>query len=210
MLTTHFYQFLSNLLGGQQTRGSVYVALGSGLPEWDRSLPIYNRRTNSLQNEVVRKLVSSEDIVYVDEQNNPVSEPTTKIRISMNFLAGEGIGSIREAGVFMGRSASSDANAGELVCYYMHPLIEKSDTASLSRQFFINLTPSISSGSQFVTQYLGNSNSREVHNLENQQGSCQIAEISFDRVIYFASLEQAQALGYDACAFCFGRDVSTR
>ena len=209
MLTNNFYQYLANLLSGQQDQGNVYIALGGGLDQWDQSLPVYDRAVSGLQNEIVRKLISSEDIAYLDEEDNPSDQATTKIQISTQFLPGEGEGSVRETGLFVG-SATAESDSGELISYYMHPRLEKNETLTLSRSFLINLTPSESSGAQFVTRYLGNSNSQELHDLENQQASCQIDEIRFDHVIYFASLEQAQSMGYDACAYCFGRELSQR
>jgi len=54
-------------------------------------------------------------------------------------------------------------------------------------------------------RYLGNSNTKEVHDLDHETSSCQIDEIiaaGHDRP--FESLRDAHVLGYDNCAFCVG------
>lgn len=63
---------------------------------------------------------------------------------------------------------------------------------------------------QLKTRLLGNSGSRELHNLENEKPGCQIAEIRPDHRFYFQSTDQAEKLGYDFCAYCFGRARSKR
>jgi len=54
-------------------------------------------------------------------------------------------------------------------------------------------------------RYLGNTNTTEVHDLDNEKGSCQIDEIikaGHDKP--FATLQAAHAAGYDNCAYCLG------
>lgn len=81
---------------------------------------------------------------------------------------------------------------------------------TLERSFRLDLTPKSTGPGQVVTCYLGNSNSQEFHDLGNLTAACQVDEIRFDRRIYFASPEQATALGYEFCAFCFGRELLHR
>lgn len=61
-----------------------------------------------------------------------------------------------------------------------------------------------------VTRWLGNSSSRELHDLEAETASCQLAEIAEDRRFYFSSFEAGREHGYDPCAYCFGREASQR
>lgn len=63
---------------------------------------------------------------------------------------------------------------------------------------------------QLKTRLLGNASSRELHDLENEKPGCQIGEIRPDHRFYFRSEEQAQALGYDFCAYCYGKTRSRR
>lgn len=60
------------------------------------------------------------------------------------------------------------------------------------------------------TRLLGNSGPRELHDLDNEKPNCQIAEIRPDQRFYFQSVEQAEKLGYDFCAYCFGKSRSRR
>lgn len=58
-------------------------------------------------------------------------------------------------------------------------------------------------------QYLGNTESKEVHDLDNEQTNCQIDEIiraGHDRP--FDTLQAAKKAGYDNCAWCL--EGSTR
>ena len=55
-------------------------------------------------------------------------------------------------------------------------------------------------------RYVGNTDSKHVHDLENEQTSCQIDELIRawnDRL--FTTLGGAHAAGYDNCAYCLGR-----
>lgn len=59
-------------------------------------------------------------------------------------------------------------------------------------------------------RYLGNVNTRELHDLQKITPMCRIDEISIDRRYFFSRIEDAQALSYDFCAYCFGRALSKR
>jgi hypothetical protein len=63
---------------------------------------------------------------------------------------------------------------------------------------------------QLRTRLLGNSGSRELHDLDNEKPGCQIAEIRPDQRFFFQSIDQAEKLGYDFCAYCFGKARSKR
>ena len=54
-------------------------------------------------------------------------------------------------------------------------------------------------------RYLGNTNTKEVHDLDNEKTACQINEIiraKHDKP--FDLLSAAHAAGYDNCAHCLG------
>lgn len=63
---------------------------------------------------------------------------------------------------------------------------------------------------QLRTRLLGNSGSREMHDLDNEKPACQIAEIRPDHRFFLQSTDQAEKLGYDFCAHCFGKRRSRR
>ena len=53
-------------------------------------------------------------------------------------------------------------------------------------------------------RYLGNSNTKEVHDLENEQTQCQIGEIKDQHKVWFETLKAAEDAGYDRCHWCLG------
>lgn len=62
---------------------------------------------------------------------------------------------------------------------------------------------------KYPTRYLGNTNKKEVHDVQNEQKNCQLAEIvaaGHDK--QFATLEDAHRAGYDNCRWCL--EGSTR
>jgi hypothetical protein len=63
---------------------------------------------------------------------------------------------------------------------------------------------------QTETRYLGNSSTRELHDLNNQKSACKIDEIRPDHRVNFKTEKEALALKYDYCAYCFGKDKSKR
>ena len=60
------------------------------------------------------------------------------------------------------------------------------------------------------TQFLGNSNTRELHDLSNEKPRCYLAKMKPDHRVYFPSVKQAQQADYDFCAYCFNRKQSKR
>lgn len=60
------------------------------------------------------------------------------------------------------------------------------------------------------TRFLGNSATRELHDLQNEKNACRINQMRFDHIVNFKTIKVAQEIGYDFCAYCFGRDKSKR
>ena len=58
--------------------------------------------------------------------------------------------------------------------------------------------------------YLGNTRTRELHDLRRLTLQCQVDEIPIDRKYSFRSIPEARSLGYDLCAYCFGPARSQR
>lgn len=59
-------------------------------------------------------------------------------------------------------------------------------------------------------RYLGNRRSREMHDLLNIKGACQLDEIAEKWRLYFETREEGTGMGYDYCAFCFGMGLSKK
>lgn len=55
-------------------------------------------------------------------------------------------------------------------------------------------------------RFIGNKNTKEVHDLDNEKISCRINEIKTEHVVTFSpdTLATAKAAGYDNCAYCIG------
>ncbi|MDN3522549.1 hypothetical protein [Halomonas ramblicola] len=209
MLTRHFYRFLAARLKGPPLEGGgLFVAVGAGRPDWDQRPPVLHRGREALTAELARRAVGDDGIAFLDDDDRPSDRPTARLRVSATFGPGSGEGSLRECGVF-GFDAGPAAGSGVLLAYYVHPVVEKRGDATLTRSIRLDLTPR-PGGDRVDTRYLGNANSRELHDLENLTGACQVDEISPDRRVPYASREEALAAGYDFCAFCFGRELSRR
>lgn len=209
MLTNRCYTQLAVLLRNASRQGAgLFMAIGAGQDDWDRNPPAHQRDIVELSHELARKPVLPLAMTFLDEMGQPSENESARLRIQVDFLAGEGEGTVRECGLFIG--ANQQAGSGRLLSYFMHPRIEKNSQLNLSRRIDLDFTPRASGPGQVATRYLGNSNSREFHDLDNAQRGCRIDAIRFDRRIYFASPEQATALDYDYCAYCFGREMSER
>lgn len=85
----------------------------------------------------------------------------------------------------------------------------KENTTSY-QDFKLPLVTKTGQTSNLPTRFLGNARSTELHDLQNEKPSCQIAEIVPARRLYFETVLQAKAVGYDLCAHCFGADASKR
>ena len=58
----------------------------------------------------------------------------------------------------------------------------------------------------FISQYCGNQNKKEVHDLDNEKTHCQIDKIiRSGHAVPFNSLQDAHNRGFDNCAYCSGR-----
>ncbi len=208
MLTNAFYVALASALKAAAEAGDLSIAVGGGDPAWDADgTPREDRRVDGLGAEVARKTVPADRAVFLDENGRPARAPTTRLQLSVTFGAGEAAGTLRECGLF--REAGR-ADGPSLLSYFTHPRVEKAEAGSLSRVFRIDVTPRpIVAGSR-ETRYLANAASGEFHDLENTKSLCQIEEIRVDRRFYLRNEAEAAELGYDFCAYCFGRDRSRR
>lgn len=205
MLTDNFYVALTTQLRGAAP--TLYLAVGAGDPVWDRNPPLPDQRIARLANELARKPLAIQDVRFLDALGAETETPSPRLRLRVIFNSGEANGTLREAGLFADAGPASDS--GALLSYFAHAPIVKTADMSLERSIRLDLTPHAVGGTQ-PTRFLGNSHTREVHDLDNVTDACQINEILFDRRLFFASAEQAIGLGYDHCAYCFGRERSTR
>lgn len=206
MLTNHFYTTLATLIqGGPLQWGPLSIAIGQGLASWDRTPPLLSRDRTTLTSETARRAIRPEEIEYLTNSDEVSVQPTPRLRVQTTFPAGEGSGTLRECGLFMGED-----HGAALLVYFIHPRLEKGPEAELTRSMQLDLTPGRAAAVEIPTRYLGNAYSEEIHDLDNQTDGCQINEIRIDRRHFFNTVEEALNLGYDYCAYCFGRDLSER
>ena len=206
MLTQNLYRVFTEAIKGQQ---QLYVAVGAGQPGWDQTQPDTDRRVTQLVTEVGRKAAAPEAVVFLDEHDNVVTTPTPRLQVAVTFGGGEAVGTLRECGLF-GEDATARPGSGVLLAYYVHEKVEKTVGTPLARRLVIDLMPADAAQGRRLTRYLGNTRTRELHDLDAQTPRCQVDEIALDRRYYFATVPEAQAMGYDFCAHCFGPDRSTR
>jgi WD40 repeat protein len=70
--------------------------------------------------------------------------------------------------------------------------------------------PKASADEVTAYRYLGNRRSREMHDLQHIKGACQIDEIDEKWRLYFSTTEEGKGMGFDYCAYCFGKDLSKK
>jgi hypothetical protein len=206
MLTDLFYIQLAAMLKAEsQSWGPLYMAIGSGAAGWDRTPPLLRRETTSLTAELTRKFVDAANIQYLNTDGVVTRTPSPQLRLQATFLPQEGSGPVRECGLFIGEGRES-----VLLAYFIHPRVEKSPESSIDRSIQLDLRPGRTTARDIPTQFLGNSKTQELHNVDNEQTLCQLNEIRLDRRHYFNSIDEALLIGYDHCAYCFGRELSQR
>jgi hypothetical protein len=71
----------------------------------------------------------------------------------------------------------------------------------LSMNCFINQYRSME---EKMSRYLGNKNTKEVHDTLNEKEQCQLKEIKEDHKKWFDLLSVAHSEGFDNCAWCIG------
>lgn len=74
-----------------------------------------------------------------------------------------------------------------------------------------NETPREPPSTEPSTQpYVGNPATRELHDTQKITKRCKLDAIKPDARVYFANTAEAEKVGYDYCAFCFGKEKSKR
>jgi hypothetical protein len=210
MLTNGFFTVLASLLRGDAGfHGNFFVAVGEGHRIWDDSAPETTRGVTQLVHEVARRAVIPEEISYLDVNNEARTTATPRLQISAAFDVEDAPGTLRECGLF-GGDATASPGSGTLMAYYIHPRLQKSPDMVLERVIRIDLTPLPYAPGSRITRYLGNSSTRELHDLDQVTPQCQTNRIRPDNRFYHAGVAAAREMGYDFCAYCFGPDMSER
>lgn len=206
MLTEQFYTQLATLVKSEpRNGGSLYFAIGQGQAQWDTAPPLLRRDRTALTRELIRKAVVADDIDFLNEAGAVSKQASPRLRVKVSFGAGEGSGTLRECGLLLGNGRDAI-----LLAYFIHSRFEKQDESILERSIQLDLRPGKILAQEISTRYLGNAKTEELHDVENENAACQLNEIRIDRRHYFNNINDALNLGYDYCAYCFGRELSER
>lgn len=93
-------------------------------------------------------------------------------------------------------------NERELVYQDEVPLIINEGTAY--REYIVDIKASD------AQRYVGNVLTREIHDTQKLTKNCQFDSIKTYQRVPFASTDEAEANGFDYCAYCFGKEKSKR
>jgi len=124
-----------------------YFALGAGNSSWDADPNNVNKPYDqtTLTNEVgiTNSRIAIDDSFFtlldVSTGNalNPQA-PSSKIRLNVTIDANEGIGDLREFGLF--GNATSTVDSGIMLNWITHPLIEKDNQLVINREIVLDFT----------------------------------------------------------------------
>lgn len=127
-------KLIACLMKGQAGyNGILYWAVGSGDSSWSNSNPPSpSTSTTKLVNEIGRKRIDPNNIVFIDANNNVTQNITNRLQISITFEEGEMNGEWREFGLF-GGNATGTKDTGIMINHKIHPLIYKTSGIRVER-----------------------------------------------------------------------------
>jgi len=129
---------LSMLMKGhEETKGILYLAMGEGETSWDVTRPVPLLTDTQLTNEVYRKPIPVDQIIYLNNDGEPVEYPTSFLSITMEVQGEEvvtnGSQPLREFGLF-GGNATDQANSGYMINHVMHERYDLTPVLTLNRE----------------------------------------------------------------------------
>lgn len=137
----------SLMKGEPDIEGILYLAIGSGEAQWDGMNLSAGAFAAQLSNEILRLPIQSSDITFIDLQNQPSLTPTSRLEIRVDIngddIVNEGFLSLREFGLF-GGNANEALNSGRLINYVIHPRIDLTSNATLTRQLRLSFSSAVS------------------------------------------------------------------
>jgi len=205
VLTTAFATHLAQHL---VEAGGFVLAVGRGDAAWDEALPAPDPAAAALVDERARVVVPPEGVVFLDDAGVPSPRPTPRLQFTATL---EGIGSrgpLREVGWFAGGTATT--GSGTLLAAHRHARIDATANLHITQTLRLDLRGTGGGAAGPSSRYLANTHTEELHDLQRLTTNCQIDEIRVDRRYAFATVAEALAMGYDRCAYCFGRAQSER
>lgn len=133
------WPLLAGLLKGDPAlSGILFFAVGDGDAAWDAGRTPASPSSSRLHNEVLRQAVPAKDMTYLDANDQPSRQPTSRIQVTANFTWPDGPQILREFGLF-GGDATGARNSGYLVNYVIHPFLQLRTGSTLTRHLRLNL-----------------------------------------------------------------------
>jgi hypothetical protein len=120
--------------------GISYLAVGTGGVGWNLQNPPQPTNTQTkLNNEIVRKAFSTEDVTFIDpETGDPVVTPTNVVDYTVTFAETEAVGPLVEMGLVGGDATDMPSESSDsLVNYRTFPVVNKSNSMTLTITFRI-------------------------------------------------------------------------
>jgi len=118
--------------------GISYLAVGTGASGWNLQNPPQPTNTQTeLENEIARKVFTTEDVSFVDPTTGDhTTVPTNVVDFTATFAETEGVGPLVEMGLF-GGDATDTADSGTMINYRTFPVINKTNSMTLTIIFRI-------------------------------------------------------------------------
>jgi hypothetical protein len=118
--------------------GITYLAVGTGHSGWNtQNPPAPTVSQSSLEAELARKHISSSHTNFVDPSTgDPINTPTNVVDFAVTFSESDAVGPIVEMSLF-GGDATDAINSGTMVNYRTFPVINKTNSMTLSIIFRI-------------------------------------------------------------------------
>lgn len=204
MITTAFSRHIAQRLAAL---GGFVLAVGRGAAAWDEQRPPPDPTATALVDERARVVIPASDVVFLDDNGAVSQVPTPRIQLTATVEGGSTLGPLREEGWFA--DATATPGTGALIVYRRHPRVDATAGMQIRRTLQLDLRGT-GTASTSPTRFLANTRTEEVHDLQNLTTNCQLDEIRVDHRHGFATVADAVAMGYDRCAYCFGRELSTR
>lgn len=136
----------SLMMGMPDIEGILFLAIGEGDPAWDSSNPLASTSADNLHAELLRVPVNDQQIGFIDDANQPSTNPTNRLAINVDFVGSDIVTgnyqSLREFGLF-GGDATNTLNSGYLINYVIHPRIDLTTNATLTRQLRLTFDNSL-------------------------------------------------------------------
>ena len=118
-------------------QGILYWTIGEGEEEWDSIRPHPHLTTIRLSHEVARQVIAADQIVYLNDSNEPTETPSNRLEVSAEFrgedFVSNGIQPLREFGLF-GGDATEELNSGFMIDHVIHPRIDLTAELTLIRK----------------------------------------------------------------------------